>query len=73
MIFSNQNTTLTNNIDAPDPFISGGCILDTNSIDGIGRFPSRHGMNANSGFYSNNFANSMWDAYNVPVASSTPI
>jgi len=42
---------------------NGGCILDTDPSDGIGRFPNQHGTNANAGYYQNTFGNALWNAY----------
>lgn len=42
---------------------AGGCILDSNPSDGIGRFPNAHGSSANSGYYGSAFSNTMWDNY----------
>jgi len=47
----------------------GGCILDTDSSDGIGRAPGNHGANRDSGYYGSSFANKMWNAYRGPVCS----
>ncbi len=41
----------------------GGCILDTDESDGIGRFPLLHGSNADQGYWGSGFAEEMWDAY----------
>ena len=42
---------------------NGGCILDTDTSDGTGRFPELHGTSADGGSYGSAFANTMWDAY----------
>lgn len=45
---------------------SGGCILDTDPNDGIGRFPNMHGANADGGAYSTyriSLADAMWHKY----------
>ncbi len=42
---------------------NGGCILDTDPSDGIGRYPNNHAINADGGNYQNPFANSLWTAY----------
>jgi hypothetical protein len=42
---------------------AGGCIADTDPSDGIGRFPLRHGINADGGHYGSAFADEMWDAH----------
>ncbi|MFP4400739.1 MAG: hypothetical protein ACLFPQ_02575 [Candidatus Woesearchaeota archaeon] len=47
----------------PDPNSPGDCILDTDPSDGIGRFPSEHGLRADEGGYQSGFANAMWDEY----------
>jgi hypothetical protein len=41
----------------------GGCIRDTKSGDGIGRFPARHGTQKDGGVYGSYFIASMWAAY----------
>ena len=42
----------------------GGCILDTDPSDGIGRFPYRHGMEANRGSYNEKkWVDAMWAKY----------
>lgn len=46
-----------------DPNNPGDCIRDTDSSDGIGRFPDRHGVNADKGSYGSPFIDSMWDVY----------
>jgi len=51
----------------PDGF--GGCILDTDTINGIGRYPELHGIDPDAGStggYSSVFINAMWDAYRGP-------
>jgi len=40
----------------------GGCILDADESDGIGRFPLLHGTNADGGYYGSVFAEELWDA-----------
>lgn len=47
----------------PDPDNPGDCIRDTDSSDGIGRFPHKHGTSANEGAYGSNFVDEMWEAY----------
>jgi cysteine-rich repeat protein len=47
----------------PDPLDSSKCILDTDLSDGVGRFPFRHGEDADTGGYHSLFVNAMWDAY----------
>ena len=42
---------------------AGGCILDSDSSDGSGRFPLLHGSNVDSGYYGSALAEEMWDAY----------
>ncbi|HQV32367.1 MAG TPA: putative Ig domain-containing protein, partial [Calditrichia bacterium] len=42
---------------------NGDCIRDTNPSDGIGRFPNKHGENADEGFNSSDFARAMWNEY----------
>jgi len=43
---------------------SGGCILDTDSSDGIGRFPNVHGTNPNGAtVYVSRFFDEMWNLY----------
>jgi hypothetical protein len=41
----------------------GGCILDTDPSDGIGRFPQLHGSNRDVMGYGSGFVNSVWSAY----------
>ena len=52
----------------------GGCILDTNSDDGIGRFPQFHGANRDGGQYRSAFVAAMWGAYRnspgIPINGS---
>jgi len=50
---------------------NGGCIVDTDPSDGIGRFPATHGTNANQGNYQNEFANKLWDTYRSGLQSNT--
>jgi hypothetical protein len=38
----------------------GGCILDRDPSDGIGRFPSLHGAARSAGDYTSDFAIAMW-------------
>ena len=45
---------------------AGGCILDNDPSDGIGRFPLRHGVSTNDGHYGSGFANALWSAYIAP-------
>jgi len=42
---------------------SGGCILDTDPSDGIGRFPEQHGLYPDDGYTRSRFQAAMWDAY----------
>ncbi len=49
-----------------------GCIPDQNPVDGIGRFPDNHGINANGGFYGSAFHTSMWDAYRTTAPTPAP-
>ena len=57
----------------------GSCIRDTNPSDGIGRFPSRHGLAFYASAYRNTFQDSMWSTYSVaqnlptPTPAPTPI
>ncbi len=44
---------------------NGGCILDTNSADGVGRFPARQGLQFYSVAYKTAFQDAMWTAYQV--------
>ncbi len=46
---------------------SGGCIPDTDPSDGIGRFPERHGTNADTGYYGSALADAMWTSYVEPT------
>jgi len=41
----------------------GGCIIDADETDGVGRFPLLHGTNADDGYYGSAFAEEMWDTY----------
>jgi hypothetical protein len=41
----------------------GGCILDSDHSDGIGRFPQYQGYAKNGGYSGSAFAAAMWDAY----------
>jgi len=41
----------------------GGCIVDTDTSDGRGRFPQLHSTNADGGHHGNRFADEMWAAY----------
>ncbi len=50
----------------------GGCIFDTNPVDGIGRLSLFHGNRGNA-YYSNDFADSMYAAYANSVDVSSPI
>lgn len=45
---------------------SGGCILDTDTTDGTGRFPPLHGASTNEGHYGSSFVEEMWDTYVNP-------
>lgn len=38
----------------------GGCIQDSDQLDGVGRFPAAHGSNADGGYYGSSFQKSMW-------------
>jgi hypothetical protein len=42
---------------------NGSCIKDTDSSDGIGRFPQLQGNNKGDGYYSNSFTTYMWVMY----------
>lgn len=54
----------TNGVDyGPDPSNPGDCIRDTEPGDGVGRFPSAHGEDADGGHYSSGFVDAMWDEY----------
>jgi len=50
---------------------NGGCILDTDPSDGIGRFPDAHGTNIDGGYRYSHFQKEMWDAYREAVEGST--
>lgn len=39
------------------------CIQDTNPTDGLGRFPTRHGNNVNSGGYSRPYLDTVWETH----------
>lgn len=41
----------------------GGCILDTDSTDGIGRFPNDHNKFIDQGNYSSSFQRNLWINY----------
>ncbi|MFO7656624.1 MAG: T9SS type A sorting domain-containing protein [Bacteroidales bacterium] len=47
----------------PDLLNPGECILDTDSSDGIGRFPATHGILPDGGGRSSALANLMWNVY----------
>ncbi len=51
---------------------SGDCIKDTDPSDGIGRFPTMHGTNADGGSYGSVFADEMWRQYRGPLSAGTP-
>lgn len=42
---------------------NGGCIVDQNPSDGIGRSPNTHNQYADDGLWGNPFADDFWDAY----------
>jgi len=48
----------------------GGCILDTDPSDGVGRHPDLHGSNANDGHHGSVFHGEMWDAYRAQADDS---
>lgn len=54
----------------PDPNDADDCIRDTDPSDGIGRYPQNHGLNRNSGGYSNGFADSLWELYRLTPCSN---
>jgi len=60
----------------PDPYaldsVNPGS-LDTDPSDGIGRWPERHGINANSGNWGSAFANSMWSVYRPGNSAGLPV
>eukprot|EP01079_Euglenida_sp_SAG-EU17-18_P007435 gene7435-1329_t len=41
----------------------GGCILDQDTADGVGRFPMLHGKFNGTGDYTSPFASVMWHTY----------
>jgi len=41
----------------------GGCIKDTDSSDGIGRFPQLHGTHKNDGYYAIEYVDEMWTLF----------
>jgi len=45
------------------PDADGGCICDSDSSDGMGRFPNRHGSNRDGGGRYSRFQAGLWDAY----------
>ncbi len=57
----------------PDPENPGDCIRDTDASDGTGRFPDRHGVNADAGHRKSPFITEMWNTYRSTVAASKPI
>lgn len=44
----------------------GGCILDADPGDGLGRFPQLHGASRDAGYHGSAFAETMWRAYVSP-------
>ena len=59
----------------PDPYVQDCAnrgALDTDPSDGIGRWPERHGINANSGSWGSAFANSMWSVYRPGNSAGLP-
>jgi hypothetical protein len=50
----------------------GGCILDTDPSDGIGRFPQVHGSNRDSMGYGSGFANSLWSSFRALYPTGPP-
>jgi hypothetical protein len=50
---------------------NGGCILDKDPSDGIGRFPTLHGTNADGGYRYSEFQREMWDAYRDAIEEPT--
>ena len=42
---------------------NGGCIIDMDSADGIGRFPNEHGKYIDEGYYLSYFQRSLWNKY----------
>lgn len=45
---------------------AGGCILDNDLSDGVGRFPHKHLQEANTGLRSSELVQAMWTAYRGP-------
>jgi hypothetical protein len=50
----------------------GDCIKDTDSSDGIGRFPTYHGTNKDGGYRYSSFQQAMWNAYRNSASSVHP-
>jgi len=48
----------------------GGCIVDSDPSDGIGRAPDQHGVNANDGHHGSAFHGEMWDAHRSGAAET---
>jgi hypothetical protein len=51
---------------------SGGCILDTNPADGVGRFPTRHGLQFMATAYRTSFQDAMWNSYHTSYSTTPP-
>ena len=51
----------------------GGCILDADATDGLGRFPDLHGSFADEGYYGSTFIESMWEAYGALPPAPPPV
>jgi hypothetical protein len=58
----------------PVPGNQAQCIQDTDSSDGIGRFPLLQGASRDVGYYDSGFVRSMWTAYRgLTVPNRAPI
>jgi hypothetical protein len=59
----------------PDPAHPGDCIRDTDTSDGIGRFPLYDGMlkDGGGGVYRSTFVDSVWNRYRVLVPTFLPV
>ncbi len=60
----------------PDPYAldcSDRGSLDDDPSDGTGRWPARHGINANAGGWGSAFADSMWSVYRPGNSAGLPV
>jgi hypothetical protein len=51
---------------------NGGCIKDADLSDGIGRFPNRHGLKKNTGYYGSAFIDTMYGRFGHAAVSTAP-